>query len=68
MLIAEWSLLMLDLIGAGALGAGLTILIRRRARSQLADPNFSDRPRTHTGIKGLGGIEPRRPTSHSQQA
>jgi hypothetical protein len=30
MLVAEWSLLMLDVIGAGALGAGLIILIRRR--------------------------------------
>jgi len=33
MFAAEWSLLMLDVIGAGALGAGLIILIRRR-RSQ----------------------------------
>jgi len=32
MLIAEWSLLMLDVIGAAALGVGLIILIRRRAR------------------------------------
>jgi hypothetical protein len=30
MLIAEWSLLMLDVNGAAALGVGLTILIRRR--------------------------------------
>jgi len=29
MLVAEWTLLMLDVIGAGALGAGLIILIRR---------------------------------------
>jgi len=30
MVVVEWSLLMLDVIGAGALGAGLIILIRRR--------------------------------------
>ena len=30
MLIAEWSLLVLDVIGAAALGTGLIILIRRR--------------------------------------
>jgi len=33
MLIAEWSLLMLDVIGAAALGVGLIILIRRRGQS-----------------------------------
>jgi hypothetical protein len=30
MFAAEWSLLMLDVIGAGALGAGMIVLIRRR--------------------------------------
>jgi hypothetical protein len=43
---AEWSLLMLDVIGAGALGAGLIILMR----AAVLDTGFSGRG-SSTGVR-----------------
>jgi hypothetical protein len=49
MFAAEWRLLMLDVIGAGALGAGMIVLIRRRRSRYLQGM------RRHIAIKGPGG-------------
>ena len=67
MLVGEWGLFILDVIGAGALGVGLIVAIWRGKARHHPEDDLATYGRSLRG-RGWAGFKPRRPTSHSQQA
>ena len=67
MLVGEWGLFILDVIGAGALGVGLIVAIWQGRLDITREDDLATYGRSLRG-RGWAGFKPRRPTSHSQQA